>query len=111
MIVSYGGKVGIGETLRGALANVLGLDSAGPIQPEEPEQPGQGGGGEQPQTGTTAEQIQALLADAQTAFEEADEAFRAGDTVTWAEKIEEARLLVARAVALAEGRAQPRRTG
>ncbi len=52
-----------------------------------------------------AAQIRDLLNRAQVAFNEADAAFREGDTVTWARKTEEAKELVDRAVTLAE---QPR---
>jgi uncharacterized membrane protein (UPF0182 family) len=99
VIVSYGGEVGIGSTLNRALVDVLtrggNTDPTAPTEPSGPGEPQQGGG-------KLSEQVRALLADAQAAFEAADEAFRTGDTVTWAEKMEEARDLVDQAVRLAE---------
>ena len=48
-----------------------------------------------------------LLLRAQDAFEEADDALRSGDTVTYARKIQDARRILERAFALAEQRDQP----
>ena len=102
MIASYKGDVGIGETLPKALANALGTEitddpvvdpppgSGGPDGPDEPN-----GGGEQ----TLDEQITSLLTRAEKAFTDADAAQRAGDTVRWAELMEQGRDLVAKALA------------
>ena len=100
VIVSFGDQVGIGTTMTEALADVLNVD------PDIPTSTGDtggddGGGGDQP-SGDTATQIRDLLARAQVAFDEADAALRDEDPVTWAEKMEEARDLVDRAVALSE---------
>ena len=100
VIVSFGDQVGIGTTMTEALADVLNVDpdiptSAGDTGGDD------GGGGDQP-SGDTATQIRDLLARAQVAFDEADAALRDEDPVTWAEKMEEARDLVDRAVALSE---------
>jgi uncharacterized membrane protein (UPF0182 family) len=111
VIVKYGDEVGIGDTLTEALADVLGVDPDVTPPPDDPgpDDPGPDDPGPDDPSGQVNAQIRTLLADAQTAFEEADEAFREGDTVTWAEKMEEARRLVDRAIALAEERdAAPR---
>lgn len=108
VIVSYGDRVGIGDTLTAALGDVLGVGTSDPppVAPG-PDDPGPGGGEGNEPPATVEQQIADLLARAQAAFDEADEAFRAGDTVTWAEKMEEARLLVNRAVTLADQLEQP----
>jgi uncharacterized protein len=100
VIVSFGDQVGIGTTMTEALADVLNVD------PDIPTSTGDtggddGGGGDAP-SGDAATQIRDLLARAQVAFDEADAALRDEDPVTWAEKMEEARDLVDRAVALSE---------
>jgi uncharacterized protein len=113
VIVSYGDNVGIGTTMTEALADVLGVDpdisSTG-----DTGDTGDGGGGnggpDQP-SGDTAAQIRELLARAQVAFDEADAAFREGDTVTWAEKVKEAQDLVDQAVGLADEPRQPASPG
>ena len=104
VIVSYGGQVGIGNTLVEALGDVLGVDPTTTPSDPPPDNTGNGGnnGEDPPDKGTKAEQIAALLGQAQTAFDEADAAFRRGDTVTWAEKNQQARRLIERAIALSE---------
>jgi uncharacterized membrane protein (UPF0182 family) len=104
VIVSYGGEVGIGTTMTEALADALGVDPD--ISTPSGDTNGDDGGGEQP-TGDAETQIRELLSRAQEAFDAADAALRDEDPVTWAEKMEEARDLVDRAVALAEGARQP----
>ncbi|MFC6287450.1 UPF0182 family protein [Nocardioides sp. GCM10027113] len=101
VIVSYGDRVGIGDTLTAALGDVLGVDTSAPPSPEPP-RPGDGGPDDEEPTGTVDEQIRRLLIQAQRAFDDAEAAQRSGDTVTWAEKTEEAQRLIERAVALAE---------
>ena len=54
-----------------------------------------------------AAQIRQLLARAQVAFDEADAALADRDPVTYAEKVEQARALIERAVGLAEQSRQP----
>jgi uncharacterized membrane protein (UPF0182 family) len=110
VIVSYGGTVGIGDTLTAALGDVLGVGTSDPPPATpEPQQPGPpGGGGPDGEPASVEEQIADLLARAQRAFDEAEDAFRAGDTVLWAEKTEEARRYVNRAVTLAGQLEQPR---
>ncbi len=104
VIVSYGGEVGIGETLGEALADVLGVDPSAQPEPEPVPEPEPGGGDPDPDPGTKAQQIRALLAEAQAAFDAAEAAFREGNTVRWAKKMDEASDLVDRAVALSEQR-------
>ena len=97
--VSYGDKVGIGETLRGAIANALGVDDEGPSVTPEPS-PDPDGGEQDPDQDRDA-RIRALLAEAESKFTEADEAQRAGNTVKWARLNEEARDLIEEAIQLA----------
>jgi uncharacterized membrane protein (UPF0182 family) len=92
VIVSYGGRVGIGNSLEQALGDVLGVDPGDIPDETEPGGNGNGNGNGQPEpAGSPEEQIVALLAQAQTAFDEADQAYRDGDPVLAAEKTEEAR--------------------
>ena len=109
VIVSYGDQVGIGTTMTEALADVLGVDpdisTAGDTGGG-----GGGSGGAQP-SGDTAAQIRELLARAQVAFDEADAALADRDPVTYAQKVEEARGLVERAVGLVEQSRQPASPG
>jgi uncharacterized membrane protein (UPF0182 family) len=101
VIVSYGGQVGIGTTLTGALADALGVSPD-----DQPTQPsGNGGKGDNGQpTGSVDEQIRSLLDQAQEAFDAADTAQANGDTVEWAQKLEEGRALVEQAIELADSR-------
>ena len=103
-LVSYGSKVGIGNTLTEAIADVLGVDpdTATTPEPEPEEGKGKGGstGGEEP-TGSVDDQVRALLQEADSKFAAADAAQRRGDTVAWAELMEEARRLIDEAVTLA----------
>ncbi|GGD28290.1 UPF0182 family protein [Nocardioides daphniae] len=104
VLVSYGGNVGIAPTLRGAIADVLGVDDSGPT-PSGSGDGGKGGdkGGDQPPaSGTVNQQIRSLLAQAEKQFAAADKAQRDGDTVAWAEAIEKAKELVNEAVELSE---------
>jgi uncharacterized membrane protein (UPF0182 family) len=103
--VSYGDKVGIGETMRGAIANALGVDDEGPATT-----PPDGGGGnngdpdngeQEPETDPDA-RIRSLLAQAEEKFVEADQAQRNGNTVRWARLMDEARDLIDQAIQLAE---------
>ena len=105
VIVSYGDQVGIGTTMTEALADVLGVDPDISTAGSDGGSDGGGNGG-QP-TGDVAAQIRELLDRAQVAFDEADAALADRDPVTYAEKVEEARALVERAVGLAEQSRQP----
>jgi len=104
--VSFGqNQVGIGRTLGEAIYVVLGLSGT----PSDVGGGQTGGGGQQgtppdgePPTGSVDDQVQRLLRLAQAKFEEAERAQRAGDTVGWAEALEEAKDLVEQAIELAE---------
>ena len=103
VLVSYGDKVGIGETLRDAIADVLGVTASNP-PPATPPTTG-GGGQEQPPSsggGTVNAQVRDLLEQADAKFSAADDAQRRGDTVAWARLMEQGRSLIDRAITLAE---------
>jgi uncharacterized protein len=109
VIVSYGDQVGIGTTMTEALADVLGVNPD--ISTTSGDTGGNGGGSDDQPTGDAATQIRELLARAQVAFDEADAALADSDPVTYAQKMEEARGLVERAVGLAEQVRQPASPG
>ncbi len=103
MLVSYGGKVGIGETLDEAIADVLQVDpddpgttppapgpTTGPTDPATPETP----------TGRLSPEVRRLLGLADDAYQRADRLQRQGDTAGWADEIERARGFVDDALAL-----------
>ncbi len=100
VIVSYGGQVGIGDSLVEALADVLGVDPDSVTEPT----PSEGGGNnnQPPSNQTNEEQIVSLLQQAQAAFDAAETAFREGDPVEAARQQERARDLIEQAVALSE---------
>jgi hypothetical protein len=88
VLVVNGTQIGIGDTLREALADSLGEV----VPPQDGEEP--------PPTGTIEEQIEALLDEASAHFAAADEALRAGDLATYQAEIEAARQATAEAQAL-----------
>jgi uncharacterized membrane protein (UPF0182 family) len=94
MVVNYAGKVGIGNSIGDALAQVLPGFSAdiGDVAGSTPSEPGK-----PPPTDQTAQE---LLTQAQTLFDEADAALKAGDLGGYADKVASARDLVAQALAL-----------
>jgi uncharacterized protein len=108
VLVSYGSEIGIGDTLRGAIADVLGVDGgSAPQPPVAGGQGGQGGGGNpQPPdtTGSVNDQIRALLAQAESKFEAADQEQTNGNTVAWARLMDQGRELINQAFALAKVR-------
>lgn len=109
VLVSYGDEIGIGTTLREAIADVLGVSPDEPTaEPPVEETPqGEGGGGtptEPEPAGTINDQIRALLAEAEAKFEAADRAQANGDTVGWARNMEQGRALITEAFALADER-------
>jgi uncharacterized protein len=110
VIVSYGDQVGIGTTMTEALADVLGVDPDISTPAGDTGTGGGDGGQEQP-SGDAAAQIRELLSQAQVAFDEADAALADSDPVTYAQKMEEARELVERAVGLAAEARQPASPG
>ncbi len=97
VLVSYGGRVGIDTTLRGAIADVLGVEDSETATPTEPE-----GGEETPSEPAESvdAQVRKLLDQAAAKFEEAGAAQREGDTVGWAEAIADAEALIDEAVEL-----------
>ena len=113
VLVSYQGRVGIGETLRQAIED--SLDGAGtstptvPVTPTQEPTPTDGASPttsptDQPTqepTGGTQAQIRDLLRQADAKFTEADAAQQAGNTVKWARLTEEGRALIEKAVRLA----------
>lgn len=105
VLVSYGDQVGIGQTLREALADALGVENAN-VTPGGNNGGGDGkgggkGGGGEPQ-GTISQQIAVLLAKAEASFEAADQAQRAGNTVRWAQLMDRGKDFVSQAVELAD---------
>jgi len=106
VLVSYGDEVGIGATMTAALADALNVDVETVTGPPEPapgtNEPGQPG--EPEPTQTINQQIRDLLAQAEAAFAEADQALTDGDPVTYAEEVQKARQLISDAVSLAATR-------
>ncbi|MGZ4487682.1 MAG: UPF0182 family membrane protein [Nocardioides sp.] len=102
VLVSYGGDVGIGRTLGQALSDVLGVGSGTVTTPPDNGGTGTGNGTGKGGTGTTAEQIRSLLARADRAFADADNALADRDTVTYAEKVKLAQRLIGKAFALSQ---------
>ncbi|NYD41054.1 UPF0182 family protein [Nocardioides panaciterrulae] len=110
VLTSYGGETGIGRTLGESLADALGVTggSTGTTQgggntgSQGGGKTGNGGkqGGSAP-TGTAEQRIRGLLDRADRAFRQADAALSRHDPVTYAKKVEQARNLIAQAVALA----------
>ncbi|MDN4163567.1 UPF0182 family membrane protein [Nocardioides abyssi] len=107
VLVRYGDEVGVGTTLRRALADLLGVtagtgtsgpgnggSSGGPDGPGGPQQP------DDELTGTRAQQIAQLLEDAEQAFAAAQTALADGDLATYQEQVEAAERAVARALLL-----------
>ncbi len=91
VLVVNGDEIGIGTTLREALADSLPGEGVEP--PPDGEEP--------PPTGDLEQQIRALLAEAAGHFEAADAALRAGDLATYQDEIEAAQEAVNQANALA----------
>jgi uncharacterized membrane protein (UPF0182 family) len=103
VLVSYGNQVGIGTTLREAIADVLGVSATAPTPTPEPE-PDPGDGKPQPEPeppGTVDDQIRSLLARAEEKFEAADRAQQNGNSVGWARLMEQGRDLIEQAFELA----------
>ena len=102
VIVSFGERIGVADTLQGALDQIFEGESGAETGEEVP--PGTGGTPEQPTTRPTpAADVQAALDDAIQAFTEADAALRAGDLAAYAEAVERANQAVARANELLAG--------
>jgi uncharacterized membrane protein (UPF0182 family) len=101
VIVSYGGTVGIGDSLVEALADVLGVDPESVTEPT-PSEGGGAGNNQPPSNQSSEEQIVTLLQQAQAAFDAAETAYRDGDPVEAARQQQRARDFIEQAVALSE---------
>jgi uncharacterized protein len=112
VLVSYEGNVGIGETLRGAIADsLIFTDDGGRDQNQSPQptdepsptdgpsaEPSQSPGSQPTQQPGEEATVAELLQQAKDKFAQADEAQRQGDTVRWARLMEQGRRLVDQAV-------------
>ncbi|MDT0203878.1 UPF0182 family protein [Nocardioides sp. AE5] len=102
VLVSFGERTAIGQTVAEAVAKVLDVDiSETPEAPEEPTEPGEPGEEPEGPTGTVQEQIRDLLIEADAKFKEADAALKDGDLSGYADRTGEAEQLVSQALALA----------
>jgi uncharacterized membrane protein (UPF0182 family) len=105
VLVSYGDEIGIGTTLREAIADVLGVSADEPNSEPPVEETPEGETPTEPEpSGTINDQIRSLLAEAEAKFDDADRAQANGDTVAWARLMEEGRDLITEAFELAEVR-------
>jgi uncharacterized membrane protein (UPF0182 family) len=95
VIVAFGGRISIQDTLQQALVAVFGdappTLEEGPITGTEPGTPGT------PGAPPVSEEVRRLLDDAGRAFAEADAALRSGDPVGFATKVQEGRAAFERA--------------
>jgi uncharacterized membrane protein (UPF0182 family) len=97
-LVSFGNDVGYGPTLASALDDVLGVAGSDSItEPPEGETDGEGDSGD-PGEAIPPGDIASLLAEAEEAFAEAEQALSSGDLTGYAEATERARELVAEAL-------------
>ncbi len=90
VFVSFGGSVGVGDTLQEALDSVFQGD-AGTETGESsgtPPDEGGGGGGGKGETGTPSEELAQALADAQKAYQDAETALSEGRFADYGEAIE-----------------------
>ncbi len=87
VVVSFNGQIEMRNSLAESLTAVFGVPNGNGDESGD-------GGTTDPLTGTIEEQVVELLARADQAFMEADEAMQNGDLVTWAQKIEEAQAAV-----------------
>ena len=105
VIVAFGNQVEMRATLQEALAAIFG------DAPDTLEQPGGGGGGSGGEgdsgngdtSGTTQEQIDRLLTQAQRLFTDADAALAGGDLGGYQDKVDQASALVQQALDLSGG--------
>lgn len=87
VFASFGGTVGVGETLQAALDDVFQGDAGADTEEDVPE----GGDGAEPgegDAGTTEEQLDRALTDAQRAYSDAQDALREGDFTAYGEAID-----------------------
>jgi uncharacterized protein len=92
--VSYGDRVGIGNTLERAIVDVLGGDATTPDDPGEDNPP------PPDDTGNVPTRVRNLLAQAEASFEAADRAFAEGKVGQWATLVEQGRAKVDEALAI-----------
>jgi uncharacterized membrane protein (UPF0182 family) len=104
VLVSYGGEVGIGDTLTEALNDALGGApiAAGGGSGGDGSGGGNDGGNDGSGPGTVPEQIRDLLLRAQEQFDQADAAKASGNVPRYINLLEQGKQLVTRAVALSE---------
>jgi uncharacterized membrane protein (UPF0182 family) len=95
--VSYGDRVGIGNTLERAIIDVLGGD-----EPPPPDDGGDGGEDNPPDDGggNVPTRVRNLLAQAEQDFKAADAAFEAGNVGEWARLMEDGRQKVDQAITI-----------
>ena len=89
--VSYGDRVGIGNTLERAIIDVLGGETTPPVDGGEDNPPPD-------DTGNVPTRVRNLLAQAEALFTDADEAFREGKVGQWATLVEQGRAKVDQAL-------------
>jgi uncharacterized protein len=90
VIVAFGDRIAIRDTLQQALTAVFG---AAPPTQEQPSGAAPPGEAPPPGAGNVPEEVRRLLDQAAQAFADADAALRAGDPVEYARKVQEARQL------------------
>ena len=98
VLVSFGEKVGIGNTLSEALNDVLGIAGDTPTGDGTTETPGGGG---TPTGGAVSGDVRQLLSQAEAKFAAAQKALQAGDLEGYAKAQDEARTLVQQALVAA----------
>jgi uncharacterized membrane protein (UPF0182 family) len=108
VIVAFGDRIAIRDTLQDALVAVFGdappTREEGPAAPTIPGEPGEPG---EPGPSVLPEEVRRLLDDAARAFADADTALRNGDPVGYATRIQEARSAFERARQAAVSAATP----
>ncbi|MGB0100123.1 MAG: UPF0182 family protein, partial [Nocardioides sp.] len=110
VLVKYGNDIGVGTTLRGALANLLGVpdsgagSSAGDGSGDNSDGGSGDGSGGSGDGGPVESSIQELLAQAEEAFAAAQTALDAGDLGEYQDQVSRAEDLISQAIALAEER-------
>jgi uncharacterized protein len=91
VVVSYGDQVGIGETLECAIIDVLGGSCTETSNGQENPPPGEGNPTPENGGGKINSKVHTLLDQAESEFEAADAAMKAGDVVGWASHIDSGR--------------------
>jgi uncharacterized protein len=95
VIVAFGGRIAIRDTLQDALVAIFGdappTLEEGPATGTDPDSPDAPGTPDTPGTPVLSDEVRRLLDEAGRAFAEADAALRNGDPVTFASKVQEGR--------------------